>query len=162
MPDVFCLEPENDFPEIYGLISSLPPWKMCYVLSKKNKIELMHEDVSENALPPIQLVDGSSFISFDRYVWFNEEFEQFIHLIQNKVVANVSINNADNANTLFALEETKEQTYMLLNEWKQVDYLIRTEGCEDFFNPFSLKEEKGVRMVLQSNMDQFKNYDKII
>lgn len=162
MADVFCLEPEDDFPEIFGIVSSLPPWKMCYLISKVTNLELIHEDVAENSPPPIQIIEGAVFVTFERYVWFSEENEQFIHLIQNKVVSNIEVDKGGDGSTLFRSEETNERTFTLLQEWGQVNYLIRTEGCNDFFNPYLLKEEKWVRMVLKSTMDQFKNYDKII
>ncbi|PLX15630.1 MAG: IPExxxVDY family protein [Salinivirgaceae bacterium] len=162
MGNVFCLEPEENFPEIYGVVASLPPWKMCYLLSKVANVELIHEDALNTAPPPIQLVTGSSMITFEKFVWLDVENEQFIHLVQNIAKSKVKTESLVSNNTLFGDVDLDEQSFTLLSEWGDVNYLIKTEGCEDFFDPYALKNEKGIRMVLKSTVDQFKNYDKIV
>jgi hypothetical protein len=162
MGNVFCLEPEENFPEIFGVVASLPPWKMCFLLSKIANVELVHEDALNIALPPIQLVIGSTMVTFEKFLWLDDENEQFIHLIQNKAKSKVHAGSSSSNNSLFGDVDIAEQSYILLNEWRDVNYLIKMEGCESFFDPYELKNEKGVRMILKSTVDQFRNYDKIV
>lgn len=162
MGNVFCLEPEEDFPEIFGVVASIPPWKMCYIIAEKAKVELVHEDALMNSPTPIQLVYESNLITFEQYVWYDDENEQFIHLIQNRVKQIIRAKDRNGNNTLFGSVDEQEKEFLLLEEWKNVDYLIKTEGCAGFFDPNMLRLEKKIRMVLNSTVDQFKNYEKIV
>ncbi len=162
MSIVLTFEPEDDFPEIFGIVSDLPPWKMCFLISRFTGLELGHEDAMDNAGPPFQLVNNAELFAFEKYIWTDDEENRYLNLINNRMLVENQISKSGQQNLLFPDEENSPTSIYLLEEWNYVNYLIKTEGLEDIFNPFDLKNIPGIRMVISATADKFKNYEKII
>lgn len=163
MGNVFILDEDIEFPDVYGVITDLPPWKMCYLIARQSGLELSHEDILNRPTDPIKHISHNELTTFEKYIWFDEDTEQFLHLIENKKSVERSTTGENTKNKdLFGDVSVGKQYIYLLEEWSHVNYLIRTEGLESVFNPFNLKGLQGVRMVVKTSTSDFKNYDKIL
>ncbi len=162
MSNILTLELEHDYPEIFGIISDLAPWKMCFLLSNYTGLELTHEDALDKAGAPIQLIQNSNLYAFERYLWASEDDPCFLSLINNKLLVDSPVDKSKQTGSLFQEDDRPQKSIHLLDEWNYVNYLLRTEGLEEIFDPFGLKNIPGIRMVISSTADQFKNYEKVI
>jgi len=162
MGNVFYLEEDIEFPDVYGIITDLPPWKMCYIIAELIGVQLSHEDILNRAPDPIEKVYEQQLVSFEKYVWTDEESGQFIHLIENSKKIDATPPQENINKELFEDVPMGGQQLHLLEEWSDVKFLIRTEGVESFFDPFQLKQIGGVRMIIKSSASEFKNGEKII
>ncbi len=162
MGNVFYLEEEIEFPDVFGIITDLPPWKMCYLIAGETGIQLSHEDILNRPPDPIEKVYNQQLITFEKYLWSDDEGDQFIHLIENRKQLDLPPDPKELNKGLFDDVPRREQYLYLLEEWSHVKYLIRAEGVNSLFNPLELKHINGIRMIIQSSASEFKNGEKII
>mgnify|MGYP001610224843 CR=1 FL=1 len=158
---VFELEEDNEYFPLYGLVTDLAGFKICARLSKIIGVELTHELAYEKKHKAISLSINNETIFFDKYIWADKGSEHRIELIHN--IASLPAGNSKTTNPmgLFQDELFEEQVF-LLQEWKEVRYIIKVEGENCFFKPQDLKKISGVRMVLEEPIEKFKEYNRIL
>lgn len=164
MANVFMLDMEVEFPDIFGLVTDLPPWKLCSLVSRELGIELQHHDVTPNAGDPIEVVVDNNTYSFEKFYCPTESLEKVFHLIQNviKVPVSQSNRNQSESETLFNLEIPEFVEEYILSEWKHANFIVYIEELDIDFIGEKLKNIPGIRMVLRAPINKFKNYSKIL
>lgn len=158
------LDMEVDFPDIFGMVTDLPPWKLCRLVSRVFGFELVHQDVAPNAPQPLNAIVDNNIYYFEKFIWQSNSNESLFQLIQNVIKvpsSNLAENNL-NLGSLFDTVAPPDKELFFLPEWKNVAYIVYTEGYDYPFVFNQLKNIQGVRMVLKSPINKFKNYSKIL
>lgn len=158
------LDMEVEFPDIFGIVTDLPPWKLCRLVSRGFGFELAHQDIAPNASEPLNVIVDNNIYYFEKYIWQSDSNENVFQLIQNviKVPSSATKENNPNFGSLFETVAPQNLELYILPEWKDVAYIVYTEGYDYPFVFNQLKNIQGVRMVLKSPINKFKNYSKIL
>lgn len=158
------LDMEVDFPDIFGIVTDLPPWKLCRLVSRVFGFELAHQDIAPNASEPLNVIVDNNIYYFEKYIWQSDSNENVFQLIQNiiKVPNFKSVDPNSDFGSLFETVAPQNQELFILPEWKDVGYIVYTEGFDHLYIFSQLKKIQGVRMVLRSPINKFKNYSKIL
>jgi hypothetical protein len=85
MAHVLSMDVDVEYPDIYGVISDLPSYKMCAQISRFLRLELVHEDALLNTPPPITEIVAGEMITYEKFIWADAEAEAFFYLINNQV-----------------------------------------------------------------------------
>ncbi|WP_313806222.1 IPExxxVDY family protein [Flavobacterium sp.] len=119
--------------ELIAIHSSLEDYRLAYFINQKLGIsfEKSEKDIG------IQIPEGKSH--FTRFVFDDEENELYWNLIPNKTKV---ISRQTKAPSLFEATEMEVTTNLfLLPEMKKVDYLIKIEQVDDWFDTEKLVDE---------------------
>lgn len=119
--------------ELVAIHSSLEDYRLAYFINQKLGVsfEKSEKDIG------IQIPEGKSH--FTRFVYDDDENELFWNLIPNKTKV---ITKQKKATSLFEETELDITTNIfLLPEMKKVDYFIKIENTDDFFDTNSLLDE---------------------
>lgn len=127
----------DDFSSVdYQLIaihSTLEDYRLAYFVNQTLSVsfEKSHKDIG------IQIPEGKSH--FTRFIYDDQENELFWNLIPNKTKV---LTKQTKATSLFEETELDITTNIyLLPELKKVDYLLKIEQVDDFFDVETLIEE---------------------
>ena len=148
---VLKLDIEYDFDfEIIGLISSVPAYKLAWIINNSLKIDLSKAD-------DIKLGFTKKEVVITNYI-FKEEYS-YIRLIKNKSLEE-SIN--DDSIGLFDVGQNE----YCLPEFKKYDYVIQLEGSinsqysDEILNKLNKINE--IQLVTPIDLDDIKDKDNLI
>lgn len=152
----------NDFiSEDYELIaihSTLEDYRLAYFINQKLPVtfEKSSKDIG------IQVPEGQSH--FTRFIFDDEAHELFWNLIPNKTTL---VTRQTKATSLFEETEFDMATNIfLLPELKKVDYIIKIENTDDFFDLDQLIDElltiKQITMAYKIEQNKLKSKNNLI
>ncbi|UUC46121.1 IPExxxVDY family protein [Flavobacterium cerinum] len=152
----------NDFiSEDYELIaihSTLEDYRLAYFINQKLPVtfEKSSKDIG------IQVPEGHSH--FTRFIFDDEAHELFWNLIPNKTTL---VTRQTKATSLFEETEFDMATNIfLLPELKKVDYIIKIENTDDFFDLDQLIDElltiKQITMAYKIEQNKLKSKNNLI
>ena len=160
MKSILKIEPNYDYYEpIWGVISTLRFHQICSVISKELDVEFTHQDIVDKAIRYAKVIDGNELLLFEKYIWFDDENDWLIEIIENKKTSNYQI--TDSQSSLFSNQKFQKST-TLLKEWKQVDYIVKVQGDIPFFNIDKIRNINGIQMILEESIENFVEYYKIL
>ncbi|KGO90335.1 IPExxxVDY family protein [Flavobacterium suncheonense] len=119
--------------ELIAIHSTLEDYRLAYFINQKLGVSF---EKSQNDIG-IQIPEGKSH--FTRFIFDDAENELFWNLIPNKTKV---ITKQTQATSLFEETELDITTNLyLLPEMKKVDYLLKIEQVDDFFDADTLIDE---------------------
>ncbi|MBN9283432.1 MULTISPECIES: IPExxxVDY family protein [Flavobacterium] len=144
--------------ELIAIHATLEDYRLAYFINQKLPVtfEKSSKDIG------IQIEEGKSH--FTRFIFDDEANELFWNLIPNKTKI---ITRQTKATTLF--EETEfdiTTNIFLLPELKKVDYIIKIENTDDFFDLDSLIDQlltiKQITMAYKIDQNKLKSKNNLI
>ncbi|ESU29861.1 hypothetical protein FLJC2902T_03390 [Flavobacterium limnosediminis JC2902] len=144
--------------QLVAIHSSLEDYRLAYFINQKLGISF---EKSENDIG-IQIPEGKSH--FTRFVFDDEEHEIFWNLIPNKTKV---ATRQTKATSLFEETELEITTNIfLLPELKKVDYILKIENTDDFFDTDSLIDNlltiKQITTAYKIEQDKLKSKNNLI
>ncbi|MEW5676675.1 IPExxxVDY family protein [Flavobacterium enshiense] len=144
--------------ELIAIHSSLEDYRLAYCINQKLGVsfEKSEKDIG------IQIPEGKSH--FTRFIFDDEEHELYWNLIPNKTKI---ITRQTQSPSLFEQTELDIATNIyLLPEMKKVDYLIKIEQVDDFFDADKLVDEllsiKQITTAYKIELNKLKSKNNLI
>lgn len=144
--------------KLVAIHSSLEDYRLAYFINQKLAIsfEKSQHDIG------IQIPEGKSH--FTRFIFDDEKHELYWNLIPNKTKV---ITRQTKATSLFDETEMDITTHIfLLPELKKVDYILKIENTDDFFDDDSLIDDlltiKQITTAYKIEQDKLKSKNNLI
>ncbi len=131
---LYRLDHDDDQDDVLliAIKSNMPYYKMAYHLNKELKLQL------QKLLQEVSLITENGTNCFRHFKYKDQKKHLIWRLIENK--SNYSISLLEKTGTLFGGEsELFSATEYLIPEWKNIDFFLRIENVDAYFEEDQLQ-----------------------